>query len=105
MAKQAIQWKELFAIVLGVAMFGLRVAGMHLAMHIDNESICHCINNAKSKDPTIMCVIRSLYYYTAIYKINYKAFHLYTHENYIADALSRLNMDLFFFQSAQKLTM
>jgi hypothetical protein len=59
-------------------------------MYIDNQAIYWCIDNGKSKKPEILQLIRSLYYYTVLYKIEYKAFYLPTHENTLADAVSRL---------------
>lgn len=95
MAGMSIAWRELFAVVLAIATYGPCIAGKDLIMNIDNQAICYCINSAKSKDPYIMNLVRALYYYTSVYHINYRAIHISTHDNWGADALSRLDVDTF----------
>ena len=96
MKSMNIAWKELMAVVLCIATFGHLLQNSQVAMNIDNEAVCYCINSAKSKDAKLMGLIRALYYYTTMYKIDYHAFHLYTDENASADALSRLDMNRFY---------
>jgi hypothetical protein len=88
-----IAWRELFAMVVCIATFGKKLSGQRVSMKVDNQAIFYCVNNGKSKNPKIMALIRSLYYYTTLYKIEYKAFYLSTHDNILADAISRLGFD------------
>lgn len=95
MRQMSIAWRELFAVVLAVAIHGPKISGRDLIMNIDNQAICWCVNKSKSKDPHIMNLIRALYFYTSIYHINFRAVHISTHDNWGADALSRLDLDKF----------
>ena len=90
MASMDIAWRELYAVVVCIATFGKRLTGSKVSMQIDNQAICYCVNSGKSKNPKIMALIRALYYYTSFHHIDYKAFYLSTKENYVADAISRL---------------
>ncbi len=63
--------------------------GKEVAMQIDNEVICYCVNKGTSKDPQIMGLIRVLYHLTSVHHIHYMAFHLSSAANDGADALSR----------------
>lgn len=93
MSKMDIAWRELYAAVVCVATFSDILTGKRVSMQIDNQAVYWSINNGKSKNPKLMSLIRSLYYYTTKYNIDYKAFYLPTDENTIADAISRLEFD------------
>lgn len=95
MKSMTIAWRELYAVVVAIATYGPRMIGADLIMNIDNQAICYCINASKSKDPHLMNLIRSLYLYTSLYSITYRAIHISTHDNWGADALSRLDMARF----------
>lgn len=97
MRKKSIAWRELFAVVLLICTFGPRLQSSYVTMFVDNMSMVQCINSGKSKDPSIMGLIRALYYYTSLYHINYKAIHLFSADNAVADAISRLQFDRFRF--------
>ncbi len=72
MKQMTIAWRELFAV-----------------------AICYCVNQSKCKDPQIMNLIRSLYLYTSLFDITYRAIHISTDDNWGADALSRLDWSRF----------
>ena len=91
-----ICYKELFAIVMGISTFACKLKDNQLLINTDNKSIHHCIEAGKSKDSYIMELIRSLYYYTSINRIDYKSVHVYGIRNEMADALSRNQVDTFF---------
>jgi hypothetical protein len=93
MANTDIAWRELYAMVVCIATFGERLAGRRVSMKVDNQAIYYCVNSGNSKNSKIMALIRSLYYYTTLYKIEYKAFFLSTHDNVLADAISRLEFN------------
>ncbi len=89
--KETIAWRELYALVKAVATWSHNMQGMRVVMHIGNESICYCVNiNGTSKNKKLMCLIRSLYYYTAQNGFECRAFYLNSAENASADALSRI---------------
>ena len=90
-----IAWRELYAIVLGLAVFGQKMQYKTLKMFTDNQAVLHCVNKGSSKDTALMGLIRAMYHYTAVYHINYKAFYISTHHNVASDSLSRLDMPRF----------
>lgn len=94
-ASMTIAYRELFAVVICIATFGSRLQGQQVVMFVDNQAICYCLNQGKSRDPKIMSLIRALYYYTTLYHIEYRAVHLSTYDNAIADSLSRLQWERF----------
>ncbi len=93
--RKSIQYRELLAVLVAISTHADRLANHSVAMHIDNESMCYALTSAKSKDASIMSLIRAIYYYVTKYSIIYKAFHLFTDQNVLADALSRKRTDLY----------
>ena len=51
---------ELFPIVLLVAVFAKRLAGMRVVFHTDNEALVHILNYHTSKDMKVMVLLRPL---------------------------------------------
>ena len=47
---KSIMYREMYAVVLGVATFSYNLRGTQVLMHIDNQAVHHCIAAAKSKD-------------------------------------------------------
>ena len=90
-----IVYKEMYAVVFSLAVFGRQMSGKHVKMYTDNAAVYHCINQGTSKDPKIMGLLRSLYHYTVLYGIYYKAYWLSTVENAASDSVSRLQFDRF----------
>ena len=95
MARKSIAWRELVAVVLAISTFGSLLRYCDVLMNIDNQAIQQCVNSGKSRDPEIMALIRVLYFYCAIYNVNYNSVHLSSKCNQIADSASRLNINLF----------
>ena len=58
-------------------------------------AIQQCVEKGQGKDAEIMSLIRLLYYYTNKYNIEYESCHVYSHNNGMADALSRGRTDVF----------
>ncbi len=75
--------------------YGPYLCGQSVAANIDNESIVYVLNSGRSKETKIMALVRAVYMYTTMYHITYKAFHLSTHANFLADALSRNEISLY----------
>ena len=94
MANMCIAWRELFAVIICIASFGGSLSGRKVAMYTDNQVVFYCVNTGKSKNTDLMCLIRTLYYYTTMYSIDYKAYYINTKANTVADALSRCNFDI-----------
>ena len=95
MAERTIAWHELYAVVLGLAMFGSDMSYKYIAMYIDNQAVLHCVNSGVWKDPVIMLLIRALYYYVTRYNIRYRAFYVSSIDNGPTDSLSRNDLARF----------
>ena len=67
MLEKSIAWQEMAPIILCLAVFGTQLANQQVFMKVDNEAIRLSINKGYSKDPEVMCLIRSLYYYTIVW--------------------------------------
>ena len=95
MKRKSIAYRELFAVVLAISTFGNYLKNTQVLMNIDNESMQIAVKQGKSKDKEIMALIRVVYFYTSIYKIDYSTMHIPGHRNSVADAASRGNMVAF----------
>ena len=95
MATLPIVWRELYAVVLCVAVFGHSMRSSFIKMYTDNMAAYHCINTGTSKDKDLMALLRALYFYTTIHDIYYRAYYLGTLDNAVADSLSRLDLPRF----------
>ena len=93
--EKTIMYRELHAVVMAVATFSYKLRGSQVLMHIDNEAVHHCVKAAKCKEHDINCLLRVLYYFTSVHKIEYKSTHVPGITNVLADALSRQNYALF----------
>ena len=91
LSQKDIAYREMYAVVLGVAVFGPELSNTSLHMFIDNIAVQQSVNTGVCKEPGIMGLLRSLYYYTSVYNISYRSFHIGTLDNSISDSISRLN--------------
>lgn len=91
MKAKSIAWREMFALVLCIATFAEVLAGKSVITYIDNMCIVQCVESGRSREPDIMALIRALYYYTSIHCIRYRPVHLFSADNSLADAISRLD--------------
>ncbi len=41
---------ELYIVINAVKMFGKLMSNAKVTLHIDNQVVCHCVNNASSKN-------------------------------------------------------
>ena len=90
-----IVYKELYAVVFSLSVFGNAMAHKQVKMYTDNMAVYHCINQGTSKEPKLMGLLRALYHYTVVYNIHYKAYWLSTVSNAASDSVSRLQFDKF----------
>ena len=89
LSQMPIAFRELYAVVLGIALFGKFMVNKNLSLHIDNMAIQISVNSGVCKEPRIMGLLRSFYYYVCLYHINYKSFYIGTSDNAISDSISR----------------
>ena len=87
--------KELLPIVLACALWGAHWRGQRILCHCDNEAVVFTINCGTSRSPSVMRLIRCLFFYCAYYQFTMAAVHLQGSCNRAADAISRNNIPLF----------
>ena len=85
----SIAWKEMFPIVAAVVVWGQDLKGMQVIFFTDNMSVKHIINKQTSHCPKIMALVRHFVLACLKYDIRFKAAHVGTKQNTIADSLSR----------------
>ncbi|XP_046337870.2 uncharacterized protein LOC124119423 [Haliotis rufescens] len=86
---------ELFRIVLSVCLWGTAFANRKVLFFCDNQVVVSIINKQSSKAPRIMSLIRQLVLQGLKHNILFKARYITTHDNIIADALSRFQWERF----------
>ena len=87
--------KELATIVLCCAIWGPILARCHVLFQCDNNSLVSAINKGYSKDPVIMRLLRSLWFFVAVFDIKICVEHIAEISNCAADMLSRNNLAQF----------
>lgn len=92
---QSINWKELYAIVVAIATWGCQLSSKRLRIHCDNLVICHVMQKGTSKNQNLMDLVRILFFLCAHHHIECTFSHISTHDNCIADSLSRLQLERF----------
>ncbi len=90
-----IALREAYPVMLLFEMFGQELKQKKLILKIDNEALVSMLNDTTSKNPSIMVLIRHIVLKTMEHNVVYKASWLATKENYLADALSRLQVQRF----------
>lgn len=91
----SMSFKELVPIVIAAMLWGSRWSRKRILFHCDNQGTVHILNKARSKSADIMKLMRRFTLIAAQHSFAYQAIFLSTHENNIADSLSRLQMDRF----------
>ena len=81
---------ELVPVLLAIQLWGqTRMSNKKILMHIDNMGLVSVANKQISKSKRIMLLLRPLVLLFLQYNIIFKACHIRTEVNQIADALSR----------------
>ena len=91
----SINWRELFAIVTAAATFGSQWRSKRIMMHCDNMSIVQVLTSGTSKSEPLMDLVRKLFFLSAMYHFELSSCYINTHDNDVADALSRLQFSRF----------
>ena len=93
--------KELAPIVIGCAVWGPYLKKQHVLFQCDNNSLVTCISKGYSKDPSVMHLLRCLWFFVAFFDIYVSAEHIAGVANCAADMLSRNNVTNFFLLQSQ----
>ncbi|XP_021362404.1 uncharacterized protein LOC110456157 [Mizuhopecten yessoensis] len=86
---------ELYPIVLAILAWGEHLQHKCIWFFTDNQALIPVINKQSSRDPVIMRLIRKLVLLCLKYNILFRCVHIKGHDNTLADALSRLQVEKF----------
>ena len=94
-SNNSIAWKEMVPITMAVLVWGEELRNRRIVLNTDNMSIKFVINKQTSHDPKIMKLVRTFVVACLKNNISFRAVHVRSHDNSIADSLSRFQMDRF----------
>lgn len=86
-----INHKEVLAQIFAAFRWGHLWKNQHVIIHCDNVAAVHIINKGTTAHPLIMCLLRKLFWLSAIYNFRFTAVYIKGELNTIADAVSRLH--------------
>ena len=92
----SIQWKELYPIYLTCLIWKKSFRGKRLLFHCDNQAVVNIWSSQTSKSPSLMALLRKLFFVSAQFEFTVNVQHIPGLDNSIADCLSRLQMEKFF---------
>lgn len=98
LGRESITLKELVPIVLACAVWGPEFANSSVVVHCDNMGAVAVVNSGYSKVPSMMHLLRCLFFIRAHFQIELWAVHVPGRENSIADAISRDNLSFLYSQ-------
>lgn len=92
---ESIMVKELVPIVIAAAVWGRHRVGDRVQCKCDNESVVAVISSRTSKNPSVMHLLRCLFFFEASFNFCLSAIHIPGVQNDLADDLSRNRLSLF----------
>lgn len=92
---KSINYRELLAIVVAFCTWCRHFKQKRILFHCDNMSVVDIINKGTSKSCEMMELVRTLFFECASNGCELKAVWIDTKSNFLADFLSRLNIDKF----------
>ena len=90
-----INWRELYAITMALAIWGDQFKGKRILVHCDNASVIQIMAKGSSKSKSMMVLVRSLAMFGMQHNFDLHLQHIPEVNNGIADALLRLNHEQF----------
>ena len=87
-----IMAKELVPIVLSCAVWGPQLSRQSIVFQCDNTGVVAAVNKGSAKDPLVMHLLRSLWFFTAHFDLAITTYHIPGILNCAADHLSRNNL-------------
>ena len=99
-ASAGIYCKELAAVLLALRRWAPLWRNAYIVINTDNNGVLYSIRKGLSKNPLANNILRQILYLCAYYNITYDVSYISTHDNVIADALSRLHCHQYLFKCA-----
>lgn len=96
-----IMAKELVPIVISCVVWGPHMTKCKVLFKCDNRSLVSAIQKGNSKEPVVMYLMRSLWFFVAFFDVDLVIEHIAGVNNCAADMLSRNNMSEFFLSFPQ----
>ena len=93
--KRDIQWRELFAVLVAATAWGPHWTSKRLLVHCDNRAVVDIWRVGTSKQPSLMTLVRALFFIAARANFTVLLQHIPGVDNGIADALSRSQLHRF----------
>lgn len=90
-----IMAKELVPIVISCAVWGPHMSKRKVLFQCDNMSVVSAVQKGSAKEPVVMHLLRSLWFFVAFFDIDLNIEHIAGVNNCAADMLSRNNMSEF----------
>lgn len=90
-----IAFLELYPIVLSLCLWGDEIRNCRILFFTDNEALVHVISKQSCRDRDLMFFVRRLLLVCLAKNICFKAKHIPGVRNFLADALSRLQLQTF----------
>ena len=91
----SIEWKDLYPIVLAIAMWGSHLSGLRLTVRCDNEAVCHIWKSGTCNFRPIMTLLRAGLPIDARYNVVVLLVPVPGVDNTLADCLSRMQVQRF----------
>ena len=88
-----ITFLEMVPVLLAVKLWGELWKRQKILLHIDNEALVYVINKQSSKSKRLMKLVREFILLSMKLDIVFKAVHISSKSNGIADAISRIQLD------------
>lgn len=86
---------EFIPILLAISVWGKKLQNKRIKLYVDNQSLVEVLNSQTSRSKRVMTLMRTFVLYALQNNIIFKSHHLYSHDNSIADAISRQQWDRF----------
>lgn len=86
---------EIIPIALAICLWLDRFQLKNILFYSDNLAVVNIFNSKSCKSERVMCILKLIVYCTLIGNFQFKAKHIYSKNNMIADALSRANFQKF----------
>ena len=93
--QMSINWCELYAVTMALALWGPHLKGKCLLLHCDNASVVHIMAKVSTHSKTMMALVWTFTFLSMQHNIHMHILHIAGVNNEIADALHHFKMDRF----------
>ena len=85
-----ITFLEMVPVLLAINLWGRELSKKRILLRIDNEALVSVLNKQSSKSKRLMILVRKFVLFSMMLEIVFKAVHISTYHNGIADSISRM---------------